>query len=180
MSKLLWLDLETTGLDPYRDLVLEVAVIVTTEHLHPLAQYQAVVKQDMAKVDQRLTPYVRNMHTSNGLLKEVPKGEDPEQVAADLFAICMQQQLFKGQSRYPALLAGASVHFDRGFLKRFAPDMERNLHHRHFDVSTMRQAVNRWGSGYRQWPYNDNHRAMGDVQDSIAQAEIVRQVIRGS
>lgn len=179
MSKLLWLDLETTGLDPDADMVLEVALVITDDNLtHLGVEYQAVVKQDMDAVMARMDDYVRDMHTRNGLLAEVPKGEDPLQVAADINAICNRNRLYKYQDRFPALLAGASVHFDRSFIKRFAPDVHRQLHHRHFDVSTLRHA---FGMARRRmpWPNNDNHRAMGDVRDSIDQARVAMGVIRG-
>lgn len=174
--KLLWLDLETTGLDPDDDLVLEVCAVVTDMHLRKLGEYHAVVHHTEKRLNERLdaNARVRKMHTDNGLLLEVPTGSPPDAVAADLRAFGRVHQVY-GRGAY---LAGRSVHFDRGFLRRFAPGFEAKLHHRHFDLSSLMSAMSVWGGFNARGFLDGAHRARSDVHNDIALAEAIRATIR--
>ena len=184
VDRLLWLDMEMTGTNPSYDLILEVALSITDMDLNPVGvDYEAVVYQPQEAVDKRMGAFVRDMHTDNGLLAQVPHGKSLKRVLEDLDWIFSRHNVY-AQYDNPdwdkVTLAGASVHFDRAFLRQADPVMEQKLFHRHFDVSTLRTAVDGWNAVEQDWTSNgDEHRAMADVRTSIAQARQARRHISG-
>lgn len=171
--KYLWLDLETTGLNPEHDRILECAALITDGDLFVtdtgLERELPVNGEDLA----RMNDYVRNMHTENGLLEAVrclvvTGGKSPAEALADLEAdLCDMIDGIAWADGKP-ILAGATVHFDRGFLRRWCPTFEARLHHRHLDVSSLKMmVVDRTGEPFAK---AEAHRAMADVVESLEQA----------
>ena len=169
----IWMDLETTGLDPERDRILEIAVVVTTEDLQPRFEYNKVVyftEDWVLQARERADPVVRDMHTQNGLWAELPRSTTPlVDVAHDLVEL-VRPYCWKG----PPMLAGFSVHFDRSFLRYNLPDVERLLHYRNFDVSVLKTASEAWGGKLPPRKTVDVHRALPDVLESIEVARFYR------
>ena len=160
--RLVWIDLEMTGLNAATDGILEIAAVVTGPDLQPLVEVERVVSVPDEYLE-RMSERVRRMHTENGLLDAVRKGGLPLREA--------ERQVLTAIAPYsPAgegLLAGNSVFHDWRFLARHMPRLEQHLHFRHVDIGTISAMVNAWFPHleYPQGPIN--HRAMADVKASI-------------
>jgi oligoribonuclease len=162
--RLVWIDLEMTGLNPASDAILEIAAVVTGPDLVPLVEIERVISAPDDFLD-RMSERVRRMHTENGLLPAVRKSphnlRDVErEVLATIAPFVPAGEGF---------LAGNSVFHDWRFLARHMPRLEQHLHFRHVDIGTVSALVNAWYPNleYPQGPAN--HRAMADVQASIAE-----------
>ncbi len=164
--RLVWIDLEMTGLDPDRHVIVEIATIVTDGELELIAEGpELVVHATDAELDEMIT-LVRDMHTSSGLLPEIRSAslsvtEAEEQTLAFVREHCPR----KGQ--HP--LCGNSIGTDRRFLARYMPRLEDHLSYRCVDVSTIKELSRRWYPGsYRDRPgKSKGHRALADIRESI-------------
>ncbi len=174
-DRLVWIDCEMTGLDLRADALIEIAALVTDFDLNVLGDgVDVVVKPDPAALDQ-MDDFVRQMHTTSGLLDELDAGTtlaDAEgQVLDYLRAQC------PSGSRPP--LAGNSVSTDRGFLSRDTPDLDAYLHYRIVDVSSIKELARRWfPKAYYSAPAKGgNHRALADIQESIEELRYYRSAV---
>jgi oligoribonuclease len=166
--KLLWCDLETTGLFAENDMILEAAVVITDENLVELWSNQWVVYVPGVSAAIR-DPKVIEMHTKNGLI-EACRSE-----ATSVHSFMIEEQLVKVikhecEGERP-MLAGSSVHFDRTFIRRHLPKVNELLHYRHFDVSVLQTGAEMWAP---EMVFADGgpvaHRAMADVRHSLDKA----------
>jgi oligoribonuclease len=161
----LWIDLETTGLDPDNDRILEVGWFLSNGFEQITAEQSVIITPD--KIAWELMQqdlFVQTMHTENDLIKDMEYFgtilvEDAEdQILEELSR--EEDQLF--------ILAGASVHFDRGFIRNWMPRLERKLSHRHLDVSALKLFFDEMG--YKSISERDTptkHRALEDVVDTF-------------
>lgn len=168
---LVWVDLEMTGLDVESCGIIEMAVVVTGKDLEPLAELERVVWQPDEVLD-RMSPFVRDMHTKNGLLDKVRASQvsvaDAENEAVALIAAhCKFRE---------GILAGNSVHADRRFLARYMPTFERFLHYRQVDVSTLKVLTRAWYPGAAAFDKESkDHTALADIRASIGELRHYRQ-----
>jgi oligoribonuclease len=174
-DRLVWIDCEMTGLDLGADALIEVAALVTDFELNVLGDgVDVIVKPPPEALDQ-MDPFVRDMHTSSGLLEEladgVPLDEAEQQVLAYVKEHCPDG------SRPP--LAGNTVATDRSFLARDMVDLESFLHYRIVDVSSIKELARRWyPRAYFSAPAkNGNHRALADIQESIEELRYYRAAV---
>ncbi len=170
----LWCDLETTGLDPSKDCILEVAFQLTTSGLGDVPgdirnHYVSRVTPTWPVV---LNEFIFKMHVTNGLLADCADlAMGIESVDDDLVRWLA--------NTLPAdrdiVLAGATVHFDLSFIRAKMPALAALLHYRCFDVSTLKAAYRSW-VGVDLWPKkNEKHRAMADVEDALSVARFFRE-----
>lgn len=179
MKPILWIDLETTGLKASRDLVLEIACVITDENFEIVDQCQAVIAPaslPLAEID----PYVRAMHTKNGLFAEICAGAGLALDVADLeFEAWIGA--FQASAAGPLLLGGSTPSFDRGFLEHHMPRVAGRLHYRSLDVTSISElAARTWPDVYenRPRPASDvEHRAMPDILHSITTARYYREAL---
>lgn len=177
MSRLAWVDTETTGLDPNRDALLEVAMVITEANLTHVAELSLVIDhlEFTEQVISRCDDYVTKMHTDNGLFLEML---DPDAMKApmgdveDLFIEFMKEHGVTGGlvngDPYKSPMCGSTVSFDRGFLKMEMPKLEKCFSYRHIDVSTVVELVRRWYPHAPDFePGVAAHRALADVQASV-------------
>ena len=175
MDRIVWIDCEMTGLDFANDQLVEVACIVTDNELNELDEgFEVVIKVPQEKLDA-MEPVVVQMHTSSGLLSDIPNGttlEDAEQLLFDYITSHVTES-------FKAPLAGSSVYVDRIFLRRDMPRVDSYLHYRIIDVSSLKELARRWYSRtYFASPLKTgNHRALGDTRDSIDELRYYRQAI---
>ncbi|QBI22056.1 oligoribonuclease [Egibacter rhizosphaerae] len=175
---LVWVDLEMTGLDPERDVIVEVAVIVTDGALETTVEGpDLVIGQPDEKLDQ-MVEVVRDMHEKSGLTEAIRRSEvtvtDAERQVLSFIAEHVPDQLV-------APLAGNSVHADRMFLRAYMPQVESHLHYRNVDVSTIKELAKRWRpDAVASAPTKDGgHRALADIRESIAELRHYRDAIFG-
>ena len=169
---LVWIDCEMTGLDIQTDSLIEIAVLVTDSQLNILGEgVDLVIKTDQAKVDA-MSEYVKKMHTDSGLINEIANGVTMEHAQDQIMAYLNRYAPEAGKSP----LAGNSVGVDRLFINRDLPKVAEHLHYRTIDVSSIKELARRWyPKVYFAAPKKDgNHRALGDIQDSIEELEYYR------
>lgn len=168
---LFWCDLETTGLDPKTDDILEMALVVTDSELNELGRFHHIFQPVLDF--HTINPNVIKMHTDNGLWKDViEKGYPHASLAISDFMFATFGNEFNHNTIY---LAGSSVHFDKKFLDA-KYSFHRDFSHRIFDVSVIRTMLKMWDAGLL-WEQNGTHRAMDDILDHIEEAKHYRKVL---
>jgi oligoribonuclease len=174
-DRLVWIDCEMTGLDLRADALIEVAALVTDFELNVIGEGIDVVVKPPPEALEQMVDFVRDMHTSSGLLEELEAGlslEEAEQaVLGYVKANCPDG------SRPP--LAGNTVATDRAFLARDMTELESFLHYRIVDVSSIKELSRRWyPRAYFAAPAkNGNHRALADIQESIEELRYYRSAV---
>ena len=160
-AKLLWMDLEMTGLEPEKDKILEVAAVATDMELNEIARFQAVVKVDDKLKRERMVGefWEKNAKSREGLMAQNESGRPVAEVEKDLLKFLDENF---GKEVY---LAGNSIHQDRKFIEREMPELHRRMHYRMLDVSAWKiyfeQALG------KRFTKPENHRAEDDVAGSI-------------
>jgi oligoribonuclease len=172
---IVWIDCEMTGLDLTHDALIEVAVLVTDSELNVLGDGVDVVIKPTAEALAQMGDFVREMHTTSGLLEELDGGttmEDAQQRVLDYITTWVPEPR-------KAQLAGNSVGTDRNFLVRDMPLVVEHLHYRVIDVSTIKELARRWFTrAYFQSPAKTGgHRALGDIEDSIRELRYYRAAV---
>jgi oligoribonuclease len=174
-DRLVWIDCEMTGLDLNNDELVEIAVVITDFDLNILDPgLDIVIKPDSSALEN-MGDFVRNMHTSSGLIEEIPNGvsvaEAEYQVIEYLLRFVPEDQ------RAP--LAGNSIGTDRAFLSRYMPRLDKQLHYRNVDVSSIKELAHRWfPRAYFNAPAKDGgHRALADILESIRELAYYRKSV---
>ncbi|MBR3169598.1 oligoribonuclease [Candidatus Saccharibacteria bacterium] len=160
-AKLLWIDLEMTGLDPAQDKILEVAAIATDMKLNEIGRFEAVVKVPAALMKKRMVGefWDKNSASRDGLMAQNESGKPVSEVEQELIKFLDENF---GKEIY---LAGNSIHQDRKFIEREMPEFNHRLHYRMLDVSAWKiYFENALG---RKFMKPENHRALDDIEGSI-------------
>jgi oligoribonuclease len=171
-QRFVWLDLEMTGLDPETCAIIEIGVIITGPDLRPLAEMERVIWQP-EEVLLRMEPVVKEMHTRNGLLDKVRASNTSLRVAERDVTALVAEHCALGEG----VLAGNSIHTDRRFLFRYMPMLERYLHYRMVDVTSLKVLSRAWYPNLvepRKPPAG--HTALADVRASISELQYYRDV----
>jgi oligoribonuclease len=174
-DRLVWIDCEMTGLSLTEDALIEVAVLVTDFELQVLGDGLDVVIKPPAAALEQMDDFVRDMHTSSGLLAELDAGvsiAEAEQMVLDHI-----KQFCPEGTRPP--LAGNTIGTDRSFLARDMPTLESFLHYRVVDVSSIKELARRWHpkAYYNAPEKKGNHRALADIQESIEELRYYRAAV---
>jgi oligoribonuclease len=173
-QKLLWCDMEMTGLRVEKEAIIEVACIVTNLNLEPLDQYEAVVYQPRDYLD-RMDDWNRSHHTQSGLINKVQFGKAQAQVEKDLIEIIRNN--FELPIERP-ILAGNSIAQDRSFINAYMPELSKILHYRMLDVSSWKIIFeNVYGLRYNK---QKNHRALDDILESIEELKFYMKFIKAN
>ncbi len=166
-TKLLWVDLEMTGLDAKDDVILEVAAEVTDFEFKTLANYEACLKQPHELIVERMQKNIwwKDFPANRDeFLERCKDGKASEEVERELIALV--EEHFGSE---PAVLAGNSIHNDRNFIKQWWPQLDLKLHYRMLDVSAWKVFMQgRYGV---QFEKKEVHRAFDDIQASIAELQ---------
>ena len=172
---LIWIDCEMTGLSLENDLLVEIAVLVTDSELNLIGEGVDVVIHATDSQLEGMNDFVREMHTNSGLITEIPKGISIAAAEAKIIAYLESASTIAGKSP----LAGNSVGVDRALIDRDMPLLSAYLHYRTIDVSSIKELARRWNpKAYFNAPAKTgNHRALGDIQDSIAELAYYRSAI---
>lgn len=160
-AKLLWIDLEMTGLDPVKDKILEVAAIATDMKLEEVARYEAVIKVSEDLMRERMVGefWDKNSVSRDGLMAQNKNGKPANEVEKELLEFLDQNF---GKEIY---LAGNSIHQDQKFIEREMPELNKRLHYRMLDVSAWKIYFE--NALDKKFIKPENHRALDDIEGSI-------------
>ena len=156
-----------TGLDLATDALVEIAVLVTDSELNVIGEGVDVVIHATEGQLNAMNDFVRNMHTASGLITEIPSGISVSAAEEKILEYLQASGTEPGKSP----LAGNSVSVDRNFIARDMPKLNEYLHYRTIDVSSIKELARRWQpkTYFASPAKTGNHRALGDIQDSIAE-----------
>lgn len=170
---LAWMDLEMTGLDPDRHVIVEIATLITDDDLALVAEGPDLVIHQPAEALAHMDDYVREMHTRSGLLTLI-------EASTITPAEAMAQTLAFLRTHIPeprtVPLCGNSIGTDRRFLARWFPEIEDHLHYRSVDVSTIKELTKRWyPEALTAAPKKARgHRALDDIRESLDELRYYR------
>ena len=171
-NNLIWIDIEMSGLDPDKDVVLEVAAIITNAQLETVAEAPVLVVHQPDSVLDNMDDWNRKTHGKSGLTQRVKDSKLNEAEVADRMVAFISQ--YVPQNASP--LCGNSVHQDRRFMVRHLPKFEAWFHYRNLDVSTLKELARRWKpellAGLVK---HGKHEALADIQESIDELRYYRQ-----
>jgi len=160
-QKLFWIDLEMTGLDIQKEVVIEVAALVTDFDFAVLDEWETVVRQPQSFL-AAMDDWNKKHHGESGLTTKVPQGMPPQEVEQHLIA--MLEKNFVGAKEKP-ILCGNSIGQDRLFLAKYFQNFEARLHYRMLDVSSWKVIFNnKYNLKYQK---KNSHRALDDIRESI-------------
>lgn len=175
-DRIVWVDLEMTGLDTSRHVIVEVAALVTDAQLEILDDGLDLVvhatEDELAEMDD----FVLNMHTENGLLDEIRSSSVSIKEAEDAVLALIEKHC---DPDHPAPLAGNSIATDRSFIREQMPRLDAALHYRMIDVSTIKELSRRWfpRTYYNQPEKGLAHRALADIVESIQELDYYRRSV---
>lgn len=166
-TKVLWVDLEMTGLDPQEDVLLEVAVEITDFNFKTLASYEATIQQPKDVVVARMQKNIwwKDFPANrDSFVNNLANGKPLQQVEQELIKLVEEQ--FGSEL---AVLGGNSIYNDRLFIKQWMPALDLKLHYRMLDVSSFKLLMQgKYGVVFEK---NSTHRAFDDIQASIAELQ---------
>jgi len=170
-NRLLWVDMEMSGLSPESDHVLELAVVVTDAELNVVAEGPVIVVHQDDSVLDKMDSWNRSTHARSGLISRVRESRVDEAAA--------QRQMLEWVARYvPAgrsPMCGNSICQDRRFMARWMPQLEAFFHYRNLDVSTLKELARRWKPEvFRSFEKKSRHEALADIYESIAELKHYR------
>ena len=174
-DELVWIDCEMTGLDLAKDALIEVAVLVTDGELNVLGDGVDVLIKPTAEQLAGMSDFVRDMHTSSGLLDDLADGVTMAE-ATQLALGYIREHVSTARK---APLAGNTIGTDRAFLARDMPELEAYVHYRNVDVSSLKELARRWFPRvlYQAPAKQGNHRALADIQESIEELRYYREAM---
>ena len=170
MEKLLWIDLEMTGLDVEKEKIIEVAAIVTDRLFNEQETFHAIVKQDQKYIDG-MDDWNRTTHGESGLINMIPGGQEQAKVENDL--ITLVDKYFPKEQ---AIIAGNSIAQDRLFIRKHLPKLNARLHYRMLDVSSWKLIFQ---ENYNKiYEKKNAHRALDDIRESIGEMNFYLSFIK--
>ncbi|MCT1426824.1 oligoribonuclease [Corynebacterium sanguinis] len=175
-DRIVWIDLEMTGLDPDKHVIVEVAALVTDAELNILGEGIDIVvhatQAQLAEMDE----VVVAMHTDNGLLPEITASTVSLADAEDAVLGLVAKHC---DPAHPAPLAGNSIATDRSFIRAHMPRLDAALHYRMIDVSTVKELARRWfpKAYFNQPDKGMSHRALADIVESIRELDYYRRSV---
>ena len=170
-QNLVWIDCEMTGLDPEKERLIEIAVIVTGPQLTPRIEGPVLAIHQTDELLDQMDNWNKGTHGRSGLIDKVKASTVTEQDAEAQILAFLAQYLPKGVSP----LCGNTISQDRRFLVKYMPKLEAFLHYRNVDVSTFKELAKRWRPEvYSAFKKQQSHTALADVHESIDELEYYR------
>ena len=171
-TNLIWIDLEMTGLVPEKDIIIEIATVVTDAHLNVLAEGPSLaIHQDNKHLDS-MDEWNTRQHTKSGLVQRVKESEISVNAAEKQTLDFLMKYVDPGASP----MCGNSICQDRRFLHIYMPKLEKFFHYRHIDVSTLKELAVRWKPNIVSASFKQSkHLALSDIYDSINELKHYRE-----
>lgn len=175
-NRIVWVDLEMTGLDPSRHVIVEVAALVTDAELNIIDDGVDLVVHATDAELAEMDDFVTEMHSSNGLLDDIKASTTSIRDAEDAVLELVAKHC---DPAHPAPLAGNSIATDRAFIRAQMPRLDDALHYRMIDVSTVKELSRRWfpKAYYNQPEKGMAHRALADIVESIRELDYYRRTV---
>ncbi|MGL4602761.1 MAG: oligoribonuclease [Iodobacter sp.] len=171
-NRLIWVDMEMTGLDPEKERVIEIAIIITDSDLNTVAEGPVLVVHQDAVILDAMDDWNKNTHGKSGLIDKVKASTVSEAEAEAQLLAFLAEYVPQGASP----LCGNSVHQDRRFLVLYMPKLEEYFHYRNLDVSTLKELCKRWNPEMaKQFKKRGAHTALADIQESIDELKFYRE-----
>lgn len=171
-QNLVWLDCEMTGLDPERERIIEIAVVVTGPHLEPRVEGPVLVIHQSDELLDKMDAWNKGTHGKSGLIEKVKASTLSEEDAQTQLIAFLSQYVPKNGSP----MCGNSIGQDRRFLVKYMPKLEAFFHYRNLDVSTLKELSKRWRPVvYSAFKKQQRHTALADVTESIDELEHYRK-----
>ncbi|XP_008278280.1 small fragment nuclease [Stegastes partitus] len=171
-QRMVWVDLEMTGLDIEKDQIIEMACIITDSDLNILAEGPNLIIKQPDELLEGMSEWCKEHHGKSGLTQAVRDSKITLEQAEYEFLSFIRQHTPPGQCP----LAGNSVHADKRFLDKYMPQFMYHLHYRIIDVSTIKELTRRWfPEEFKMVPHKKaSHRALDDIQESIKELQFYR------
>ena len=171
-SHLIWLDMEMTGLEPERDRIIELAMIVTDDQLNIVTESPVWVVHQTEAVLNAMDDWNKGTHGKSGLIERV-RASTLDEAAVEVAALAFVQSYSPAQG---SPMCGNSIGQDRRFMARYMPTLETWFHYRNIDVSTLKELCQRWqpevAKGFKK---ASAHAALADVRESIEELKYYRE-----
>ncbi len=163
-QNLVWLDCEMTGLDPEKERLIEIAVVVTGPHLKPRVEGPVFVIHQSDELLDQMDSWNKGTHGRSGLIEKVKASTVTEEQAEEALITFLSQFVSAGASP----MCGNTIGQDRRFLAKYMPQLEAFFHYRNLDVSTLKELSKRWRPEvYSSFKKQQKHTALADVHESI-------------
>ncbi len=171
-DNLVWIDCEMTGLDPDKERLLEIAVVITGPHLSPRIEGPVCVIHQSDELLGKMDAWNKGTHGRSGLIDKVKAASMTEQEAEEVILAFVKKYVSKNASP----LCGNTISQDRRFLVKFMPKLEAYLHYRNLDVSTLKELSKRWKPEvFNSFKKQQKHTALADVHESIEELAHYRE-----
>ncbi len=171
-NHLVWLDMEMTGLDPERERIIELAMIVTDSHLVTIAESPVWVVHQSAEQLDAMDEWNKKTHGRSGLIERV-KASTLDEAAVEAAALAFVQEYVP---KLTTPMCGNSIGQDRRFMVRYMPQLEAWFHYRNLDVSTLKELCKRWKPEIAKgFVKKCDHTAMVDIRESIEELKYYRE-----
>ena len=171
-NNLIWIDLEMTGLEPERDVIIEMATIVTDSELNVLAEGPVIAVHQSDEALAGMDEWNTRTHGQSGLTQRVRESKIDTAAAEAQTIAFLEQWVPKGQSP----ICGNSIGQDRRFLYKYMPALEAYFHYRYLDVSTLKILAERWAPQIKEsFQKKNSHLALDDIRESIAELRHYRE-----
>ena len=172
-NRLVWIDLEMTGLDPDQDVIIEMATIVTDEQLNILAEGPVIAIHQSEQTLAGMDDWNQRTHGASGLLERV-RTSAFNAAAAEQATLDFLKDWCDARS---SPMCGNSICQDRRFLARHMPVLEGFFHYRNLDVSTIKELAQRWYPQVPKFKKTDEHKALADIRASIDELRYYREAL---
>lgn len=170
-DNLIWIDLEMTGLDPEKERIIEMAIIVTDTHLNVLAEGPVIAVHQSDELLNAMDAWNTKQHNGSGLVKRVKESVVTEAQAESMMLQFLKEYVPAGKSP----MCGNTIYQDRRFLYRYMPELEKYFHYRLLDVSTLKELAQRWAPKvYGGVKKDSKHLALDDIRESIEELQYYR------
>lgn len=171
-DNLIWIDLEMTGLDPEKERIIEMAVIVTDSELNIIAEAPVFAMHQSDELLGNMDSWNTKQHNASGLVARVRASQISEREAEHAILAFLKQYVPAGKSP----MCGNTVYQDRRFLTKYMPELEKFFHYRLVDVSTLKELALRWAPQiYAGIQKESKHLALDDIRESIEELKYYRK-----
>ena len=170
------MDLEMTGLEPLRHVIIEIATLITDDNLNVIAEGPDLVIHATREQMAEMGDFVTEMHTKSGLIEAVNASTVTNDEAEAQTLAFLKEHIAEPRS---IPLCGNSIGTDRRFLQEYMPTLEEFLHYRNVDVSTLKELTRRWHPEVldAMTEKETTHRALDDIRESIAELQHYRDTL---